>query len=484
MSKSNSNPSGGDVAMNNVIIQLVDSAGAAVGPQLDLPQNVTPEQLQNLLNSLLENEEKLPYAFYLGDLELVEELGAHLQAHEVSLESLLRITFRPQAVFHVRQVTRCSSTMTGHTEAVLSVAFSPDGKRLASGSGDATVRFWDLTTATPLHTGKGHTNWVLCTSWSPDGKYLVTGDMNGEVRLWDPETGVALGGALKGHRKWVTSVAWEPAHVVYPCDRFATSSKDFTVRIWSAATRQCTLVLGSHTQAVSCVKWGGDGLIYTSSRDTAINVWAADSGKLVRCLKGHAHWVNTLALSAEYALRTGPFHASKKRALVDTSDPVQMQAAALERYQEALGGGKERLVSGSDDFTIILWEPSTSKTPIARLTGHQQLINQVYFSPNGQWIASASFDKSVKLWDGITGKFIASLRGHVAPVYQLSWSADSRLLVSGSKDSTLKVWEVRTRKLKCDLPGHADEVFAVDWSPDGEFVASGGKDKVLKLWRH
>nr|VDD20726.1 unnamed protein product [Brassica rapa] len=168
-----------------------------------------------------------------------------------------------------------------------------------------------------------------------------------------------------------------------------------------------------------------------------------------------------------------------------------MKKIALERYIKAKGkvDSPERLVSGSDDFTIILWEPSVSLQPkqkmvtTARLTGHQQLVNHVYFSPNGQWIASASFDKSVKLWDGVTGKFITAFRGHANCVYQISWSPDSRMLLSCSKDSTLKVWDIGTKKLKHDLPGHKDEVWAVDWSPDGEKVASGGLDKALKLWK-
>ncbi|KIH60415.1 WD domain, G-beta repeat protein [Ancylostoma duodenale] len=160
------------------------------------------------------------------------------------------------------------------------------------------------------------------------------------------------------------------------------------------------------------------------------------------------------------------------------------QKVAQRRYEEALKVcGGERLVSGSDDFTMFLWNPSESKNAVARLTGHQQLVNQVMFSPDTRYIASASFDKSVKLWCGRTGKFIASLRGHVNAVYQVSWSADSRLLVSGSADSTLKVWEIRSRRLHFDLPGHGDEVYTVDWSPEGTKVVSGGKDKVLKLWR-
>ncbi|XP_026581065.1 notchless protein homolog 1-like, partial [Pseudonaja textilis] len=121
------------------------------------------------------------------------------------------------------------------------------------------------------------------------------------------------------------------------------------------------------------------------------------------------------------------------------------------------GQGPERLVSGSDDFTLFLWLPAEDKKPLTRMTGHQALINQVVFSPDTRTIASASFDKSIKLWDGRTGKYLTSLRGHVSAVYQIAWSSDSRLLVSGSSDSTLKVWDAKTQKLAVDLPGHADE---------------------------
>ena len=208
---------------------------------------------------------------------------------------------------------------------------------------------------------------------------------------------------------------------------------------------------------------------------------------MVRSLDMHGHWINSNALSSDHVMRNSPPTESER------------MLSPGQRYAKATGGVEERMVSCSDDHTLCLWLPCSSKKPVARMTGHMQPVNHVAFSPDGSMIASASFDKSVKIWDGRTGharpcsatiilvlisprmcqhhacatqqlpslvshsppgKFLGSCFGHVGAVYQVAWSSDSRLLVSASKDSTVKVWDAKTRKLAMDLPGHADEVRA------------------------
>eukprot|EP00696_Hemimastix_kukwesjijk_P004958 gnl/Hemi2/1632_TR582_c0_g13_i1.p1 gnl/Hemi2/1632_TR582_c0_g13~~gnl/Hemi2/1632_TR582_c0_g13_i1.p1 ORF type:complete len:521 (-),score=88.10 gnl/Hemi2/1632_TR582_c0_g13_i1:146-1681(-) len=467
-----------------VVVQFQTQEGELTGPQVMLRVGTTTDQLRLLLNSLLENSEKLPYSFYVNQVEIMTKLLDTMKATGSSPEQVVTIVYQPQSVFQVRAVTRCSSSLPGHEEAILTVKFSPDGTKLASGSGDTTVRIWDMTTETPQFVCTGHKNWVLAVDFSPDGLRLASGSKDAEIRIWDPATGLAIGGPLTGHTKYITSFCWEPLHSCTASSppRLASSSKDNTVRVWDTVRGLCQFTIAGHTNSVAAVVWGGQDKIYTASHDRLIGVWNATNGAPIRTLNGHGHWVNTLALSTAYVLRTGAFDPLSND---HPTDPVAARALALKRYQDALSasGGLERLVSGADDFTLILWHPDRADKPVARLTGHQQLVNHVSFSPDGRYIASASFDKSVKVWDGLTGKFISSLRGHVGAVYQVAWSADSRLFVSASKDSTMKVFDPRAKKFKMDLPGHADEVYAVDWSPDGQRVASGSKDRILKLWR-
>lgn len=311
----------------------------------------------------------------------------------------MTLTAEPQAVFKVQAVTRMAHRIPGHGEAILAAQFSPEtSSRLATGSGDKTARIWDTETGTPLHTLVGHTHWVLCVAWSPDGSQLATGSMDKSVRLWDPRTGKAAGpGPLTGHAKWVSNLAWEPYHLWRDATpRLASASKDATVRVWVVNTGRTEHVLSGHKSSVSCVRWGGTGLIYTGSHDKTIRIWNSETGVLVHALSAHAHWVNHLALSTDFALRTGFFD---HRPTPEKEE--ERRAKAKERFEQAaraFGGLSERLVSASDDFTMYLWDPSQGTKPVARMMGHQKQINHVSFSPDNRLIASAGWDNHTKIW--------------------------------------------------------------------------------------
>jgi len=494
--------------------------GTNTGPPVDVPIGANTEQLTALARALiqaqkgkLEDSDKGPLAFYLDEAEIASSLHASLAASGGSVESTLTVRYHPLATFRVMPVTRCSDTLPGHGDSVLHVHFSPDGGVMASAGGDGMVRIWDAGTNLTKYVCKGHTAHVLCVAFSPCGTMVASGDFKGQVRLWDVGSGAAIGAPLAGHKKWITSLAWEPLHASAStdgcCVRLATASKDGAVKIWSARTQRFLFSCSGHRDSVESLKWGGDGLLYTGSRDRTVKVWAvggAERGKLVRSLAGHGHRVNALALSTEAVCRTGPFDHTGLRP--ETAEGAM--AVAKKRYESLRAQGPERLVSASDDATLFLWHPSENKNSTARMTGHQQPVNHIAFSPDTRLVASASFDKKVKVWDGFTGAFLMTFTGHVAAAYQVAWSGDSRYLASASKDSTVKVWAAPVAnvavaasaagvdeadkdkkglkgpqrlgsKAVFTLAGHADEVFALDWSPNGEKVASGSRDRTIKM---
>ncbi|EDR06794.1 uncharacterized protein LACBIDRAFT_299673 [Laccaria bicolor S238N-H82] len=378
------------------------------------------------------------------------------------------------------------SSDLGHDAWVTSVAFSPDGRHIVSGSGDKTVRVWDAQTGqSVMDPLKGHDNWVTSVAFSPDGRHIVSGSRDKTVRVWDAQTGQSVMDPLKGHDDCVTSVAFSPdgRHIV-------SGSRDKTVRVWDAQTGQSVMdPLKGHDNWVTSVAFSPDGRhIVSGSRDKTVRVWDAQTGQSVMDpLKGHDSWVTSVAFSPDG--RHIVSGSSDKTVRVWDAQTGQSVMDPLKGHDDwvtsvAFSPDGRHIVSGSRDKTVRVWDAQTGQSVMDPLKGHDDWVTSVAFSPDGRHIVSGSRDKTVRVWDAQTGQSVMDpLKGHDGYVTSVAFSPDGRHIVSGSCDKTVRVWDAQTGQSVMDpLKGHDNWVTSVAFSPDGRHIVSGSRDKTVRVW--
>ncbi|MBD2576110.1 WD40 repeat domain-containing protein [Oscillatoria sp. FACHB-1406] len=368
--------------------------------------------------------------------------------------------------------------LEGHSDVVISISFSPDGKTLASGSSDNTIKLWNIETGKEIRALNGHSESVISISFSPDGKTLASGSRDKTIKLWNIETGTVIR-TLNGHNSPVISVSFSPDGKT-----LASSSDDQTIKLWNIETGTVIRTLNGHNSPVSSISFSLDGKTLASgSSDNTIKLWNIETGKEIRALNGHSESVISISFSPDgKTLASGSDDKTIKLWNIETGTVIRtLNGHSGTVSSVSFSPDGKTLASGNTDKTIKLWNIETGKE-IRTLIGHSGTVSSVSFSPDGKTLASSSDDKTIKLWNIETGTVIRTLNGHSESVYSVSFSPDGKTLASGSDDNTIKLWNIETGTVIRTLNGHSESVYSVSFSPDGKTLASGSYDQTIKLW--
>ncbi|MEZ2234750.1 caspase family protein [Microcoleus sp.] len=373
-----------------------------------------------------------------------------------------------------------------HNSSVNSVSFSPDGQMIATASQNKIVRFWKLN-GTPLSnlTIKGESGFTS-VSFSPDQKTnkntIATANLDGQVQLWEQnEKETKKIETLSGHTSRVKSVSFNKKG-----DILASASGDTTVRLWQVKLPLVTR-LQADSQKVFYVSFSPDGQKFASAgQDSTVQIWDKN-GNWQQSLIGHTQQVN----SVDFSPPNGDKIASSSR-----DDTVKLWTWQGKQYQleKTISRQSPLESSSSVSFNPIISNPllaladSKGSVKILGIDGskkneflaHKREIWTVIFSPNGDYMATASGDFTAKLWD-IKGKPKATLEGHDAAVQDINFHPKRNLIATASEDKTVKLWNFNGQLLK-NITGHSDQVMSVRFSPDGNTIASASNDRTIKLW--
>ena len=387
-----------------------------------------------------ERGEETRHNLYAAEMNMANQVldlvnGVRRIASVVSRWEYDRPDLRGWEWYYLSSLThRESMTLRGHRQRVNTLAASPDGSRLASGSQDGTVRIWDVLSGRELATFSSGSNAVNSVAWSPDGSKLSSAEDRG-LRIWEVNTGKELR-VLTRTTGWsgaIQSVAWSSDG-----RRLATGANNSSVQVWDAATGQSLVQLTGHRAALTCVAWSADNIhLASAAQDGTVRVW------------------DTIAAKELFVPLQ---HGASVRNVAWTSDGAQ-------------------LASGGDDNMAKIWDGSTGEA-LRSFRAHGTVVTAVAWKPGTRQLSTASkYDVTVRQWDlARTNHSLPALRGHTLPVLSLAWGPNGSWLASGSEDGEIKIWNPAANDAQSRNDRVPGSFASVKWSPDGEFLALAAAD--------
>ena len=378
--------------------------------------------------------------------------------------------------------------LIGHTSAVTSVAFSPEGRTLASGSDDGTGHIWDARTRKRTAVLTGHTGRISAVAFSPDGNILASSSYDQTIRLWDSHTGKPTA-TLTGHKGRVSSVAFSPEGRT-----LASGGRDEFIRFWDVKTGALLRTIAGHVYNVSGVIFSPDGekLASYGYNDAKINLWDAKTGEYLMTLEPDYESIT----SASMYIYSIAFFPDSKSIVYSSSDGT-LRIWDVDRNEEkrTFGGngdslrvsvspnGKTLATYNDSDRTIRILESATG-LPLQTIPGHTgEIVRFIMYASHGRTLACLSRPGDFQLWDLNTNTLIKSFDVELSRVSCAAYSPDNVTFACGDETSTLAIFEADTGKRNHTITdAHGDRVYAVAFSSDGSILASCGRDEVIHLW--
>jgi WD40 repeat protein len=363
----------------------------------------------------------------------------------------------------------------GHTGKIFSVAFSPDGRKVLTGSSDFTSRLWDLS-GNLLQIYKGHTSAILSVTFSPDGQNILSGSYDNTARLFD------LSGNLirifKGHTNAITSVAFSPDG-----KDVITGSLDNTVRLWNSNGSLIHIfknpLAENMRDGIWAVSFSPDGnKILSGNYNGTACLWNLH-GELISQFKGHSSGIRSVAFSPDgLKVLTGSEDQSTK--LWDLHGNLLQTVTGQDGsvYSALFFPDGKKIITASADMSARIWYLQGN---LLQIIGEQKNpVTSVVYSPDGQKILSISDDNTIRLWN-LHGDLIKLFRGHSSIITSVAFSPDGQKIVSGSYDNTARLWDIDGNLIQV-FKGHIYPVTSVAFSPDGQKILTGSDDYTARLW--